>query len=72
MFINDRLSIFLTRLEDKMRPQHNSIAETKWLKRPYFSLENLAIASYYLHFPPQLSPFSLISLSSLNYAEVSK
>jgi hypothetical protein len=67
------------------RPQHNSITETKWLIRPYFSLENLAIpqgtlsgassihlvACYYLHFPPQLRPSSLISLSSLSYAEIS-
>jgi|GEM_PF-5635718 hypothetical protein len=49
-----------------MRPQHNSITEMKWLKRPYFSLENLPIASYYLHFPPQLRSFSLISLSPLS------
>jgi hypothetical protein len=75
---------FLRRRCDLERPQHNSITETKWLKRPYFSLENLPIAcykvnyvaredalGYYLHFPPQLSPFSLISLSSLSYAEAS-
>jgi hypothetical protein len=33
---------------------HKADTKIKWLKSTYFSLENLAIASYYLRFPPQL------------------
>jgi hypothetical protein len=50
---------------------HKADAKIKWIKSAYFSLANLAIASYYLRFPPQLNCFFLISLLSPLYAKVS-